>query len=101
MKNKAIVFSLHTGAFFNSLSTMLSHVLSTVFLLYYVKNLFYYYYIILLGAVKVTPGHDHNDYEIGKRHQLPFITMIDENGLISLLSDFKDEYRKFGVSFKH
>uniref|UniRef100_A0A131XVK0 Valine--tRNA ligase n=1 Tax=Ixodes ricinus TaxID=34613 RepID=A0A131XVK0_IXORI len=32
------------------------------------------------GAVKITPAHDHNDYEVGKRHKLPFITMIDDNG---------------------
>ena len=100
MKKKSF-FGLHTTAFSNSLSTILSHVLSTGFSRYFVKNLFYYYHIIFSGAVKVTPGHDHNDYEIGKRHLLPFITMIDENGLISLLSDFKDEYRKFGVSDKH
>ncbi|CAN8019258.1 unnamed protein product, partial [Ixodes persulcatus] len=34
------------------------------------------------GAVKITPAHDHNDYEVGKRHKLPFITMIDDNGNI-------------------
>ncbi|XP_064457490.1 valine--tRNA ligase-like [Ornithodoros turicata] len=34
------------------------------------------------GAVKITPAHDHNDYEVGKRHNLPFITMIDDNGNI-------------------
>jgi len=47
------------------------------------------------GAVKITPAHDHNDYEIGKRHQLPFITMIDEAGLIKDVNDFKDAYKKF------
>ncbi|CAL1537812.1 unnamed protein product [Lymnaea stagnalis] len=35
------------------------------------------------GAVKITPAHDHNDYEVGKRHNLPFITIIDNNGLIT------------------
>jgi valyl-tRNA synthetase len=35
------------------------------------------------GAVKITPAHDHNDYEVGKRHSLPFISCIDENGNIS------------------
>ena len=29
------------------------------------------------GAVKVTPGHDPNDWEIGKRHDLPVIIAID------------------------
>lgn len=32
------------------------------------------------GAVKVTPAHDPNDYEIGHRHQLEFITVMDEKG---------------------
>jgi len=34
------------------------------------------------GAVKITPAHDHNDYEVGKRHKLPFITIISDEGLI-------------------
>ncbi|CAH0751678.1 unnamed protein product [Diatraea saccharalis] len=32
------------------------------------------------GAVKITPAHDPNDYEIGKRHNLPFITILDDEG---------------------
>jgi len=47
------------------------------------------------GAVKITPAHDHNDYETGKRNKLPFITMMDENGLITDVGDYKDEYKKF------
>ncbi|XP_077987163.1 valine--tRNA ligase-like [Glandiceps talaboti] len=35
------------------------------------------------GAVKITPAHDHNDYDVGKRHDLPFLTMIDDNGNIT------------------
>ncbi len=31
------------------------------------------------GAVKVTPAHDPNDFEAGKRHQLPFIKVIGED----------------------
>lgn len=34
------------------------------------------------GAVKITPAHDPNDYEVGKRHNLPFITIFDDDGLI-------------------
>ncbi len=30
------------------------------------------------GAVKVTPAHDPNDYELGKKHNLGFITILDE-----------------------
>jgi len=32
------------------------------------------------GALKITPAHDPNDYEIGKRHQLESIYVIDERG---------------------
>ena len=32
------------------------------------------------GAVKVTPAHDPNDFEIGLRHDLPWISVIDEKG---------------------
>ncbi|PIO68932.1 putative valine--tRNA ligase [Teladorsagia circumcincta] len=35
------------------------------------------------GAVKITPAHDHNDYEVGIRHGLPFITCINDDGMIS------------------
>jgi valyl-tRNA synthetase len=31
------------------------------------------------GVVKVTPAHDANDFELGKRHSLPFVKVIDEN----------------------
>lgn len=34
------------------------------------------------GAVKITPAHDPNDYEVGKRHNLPFITIFDDDGNI-------------------
>ena len=32
------------------------------------------------GAVKVTPAHDPNDFEIGQRHDLPTLTVMDERG---------------------
>ncbi|KAL0280027.1 UNVERIFIED_CONTAM: hypothetical protein PYX00_001450 [Menopon gallinae] len=35
------------------------------------------------GAVKITPAHDHNDYEIGVRHNLQLITVIDDEGNIT------------------
>lgn len=35
------------------------------------------------GAVKITPAHDHNDYECGKRHSLPFVEMINDEGNIT------------------
>ena len=30
------------------------------------------------GAVKITPAHDFNDFEVGKRHQLQFINIFNE-----------------------
>jgi valyl-tRNA synthetase len=35
------------------------------------------------GAVKVTPAHDPNDFEIGQRHGLPMPTIMDEQGRIA------------------
>jgi valyl-tRNA synthetase len=35
------------------------------------------------GAVKITPAHDPNDYECGKRHNLEFITMLTADGSIN------------------
>ncbi len=35
------------------------------------------------GVVKVTPAHDPNDYEVGKRHDLEFITCFDEKGILN------------------
>jgi len=35
------------------------------------------------GAVKITPAHDPNDYECGKRNNLPFITIFTDDGLVS------------------
>ena len=31
------------------------------------------------GAVKITPGHDFNDFEVGRRHELEMINIFDEN----------------------
>ncbi|HOJ92778.1 MAG TPA: valine--tRNA ligase [Dictyoglomaceae bacterium] len=35
------------------------------------------------GALKVTPAHDEDDFELGKRHNLEFISVIDENGIMN------------------
>ena len=35
------------------------------------------------GAVKITPAHDFNDFEMGKRHDLEFINVLDESGVIN------------------
>jgi valyl-tRNA synthetase len=35
------------------------------------------------GAVKVTPGHDPTDYEIGQRHQLPAINIMNDDATLN------------------
>lgn len=40
------------------------------------------------GAVKVTPAHDPNDFEIGQRHGLPGLTILDERGVITAPGPF-------------
>nr|WP_049576080.1 valine--tRNA ligase [Nonomuraea sp. SBT364] len=41
------------------------------------------------GAVKVTPAHDPNDFEIGRRHSLPSLTVMDERGVITAHGPFE------------
>ncbi|MDF1685098.1 MAG: valine--tRNA ligase [Legionellaceae bacterium] len=35
------------------------------------------------GCVKITPAHDFNDYEVGKRHNLPMTTILTKKGCIN------------------
>lgn len=35
------------------------------------------------GVVKITPAHDPNDFEVGLRHNLPIINVMDENAVIN------------------
>lgn len=35
------------------------------------------------GVVKITPAHDPNDFEVGKRHDLPIINVMDENAIMN------------------
>lgn len=35
------------------------------------------------GCVKVTPAHDPNDFEMGKRHDLPFINIMNKDGSLN------------------
>ncbi len=47
------------------------------------------------GAVKITPAHDQNDYEAGKRHDLPKITVISTDGTMN--DETPEEYRGLTV----
>src|SRR3954451_678069 len=35
------------------------------------------------GAVKITPGHDFNDFEVGKRHNLEVISILNKDGTLN------------------
>jgi len=35
------------------------------------------------GAVKITPGHDFNDFEVGRRHNLPLINILNKDGTLN------------------
>lgn len=35
------------------------------------------------GAVKITPAHDFNDFEVGRRHNLPLINIFDEHACLN------------------
>jgi valyl-tRNA synthetase len=52
------------------------------------------------GAVKVTPAHDFNDFEIGKRHGLPQINVLDQEGALALL-DNEDYLRGLPEGAEH
>jgi valyl-tRNA synthetase len=39
------------------------------------------------GAVKITPAHDFNDFEVGKRHGLPQISVLDQEGSLALVGN--------------
>lgn len=46
------------------------------------------------GVVKITPAHDFNDYEVGRRHQLPMVNVMTLN------ADIRDEPEIIGVDNK-
>ena len=51
------------------------------------------------GAVKITPAHDPNDFEVGLCHNLPVIRVMDDNGVMNELAGkynglTRDECRK-------
>ncbi|MDL2306543.1 valine--tRNA ligase [Desulfovibrio sp. OttesenSCG-928-C06] len=51
------------------------------------------------GALKVTPSHDHNDWQLGFKHKLEFVQVIDDNGMMKenaaqFAGLHKDEARK-------
>lgn len=45
------------------------------------------------GAVKITPAHDPNDYEVGKRHNMKPIWVIDEQGKMKSCVEVPEKYQ--------
>jgi valyl-tRNA synthetase len=39
------------------------------------------------GAVKITPAHDFNDFDVGRRHHLPLISVLDTEGRLALVGN--------------
>jgi len=48
------------------------------------------------GCVKITPAHDHNDYEVGLRQKLPMINILNTNGTLN--DNVPEKYR--GLTMK-
>ncbi|XP_064616941.1 valine--tRNA ligase-like [Liolophura sinensis] len=38
------------------------------------------------GAVKLTPAHDHKDYDVGRKHGLPMVTILADDGRLTNVS---------------
>ena len=47
------------------------------------------------GALKITPAHDPNDWEVGKRHDLPAINVLNSNGTLN--NEVPEKYRGLSV----
>ena len=47
------------------------------------------------GVLKITPGHDFNDYDLGQKHQLPLLTILDQSGKICGTGTQYDGYDRY------
>ncbi len=53
------------------------------------------------GCVKITPAHDFNDYEVGKRHDLPLINIFTKSGVINKKAPIKYQAMDRFVAREH
>jgi len=56
------------------------------------------------GCVKITPAHDFNDYEVGKRHNLPLFCIFTKDAKVVGATDWpmvKEGLRHANISFRH
>ncbi len=51
------------------------------------------------GAVKITPAHDQNDYECGKRHKLEFINILNDDGTMNENTGAYKGMKRYDVRF--
>lgn len=49
------------------------------------------------GALKITPGHDINDYELGKRHDLEIINIMNNDGTLNAAAGKYENMDRFEV----
>ncbi len=52
------------------------------------------------GAVKITPAHDFNDFEVGERHELPKITVLDKQACVTTQHILDDLIDMDGIASK-
>ena len=45
------------------------------------------------GAVKITPAHDFNDFEVGRRHDLPLINLMTETAAMAAVPEIPEKYQ--------
>ena len=53
------------------------------------------------GCLKITPGHDFNDYEVGQRHDLPVISILTPDAAIDLEESEYHGLDRYAVSYTH
>ncbi|KAF1840032.1 valyl-tRNA synthetase-like protein [Cucurbitaria berberidis CBS 394.84] len=51
------------------------------------------------GAVKLTPAHDANDFNLGKKHQLAFINILNDNGTLNKNTGEFQGQKRFDVRY--
>ena len=51
------------------------------------------------GAVKITPAHDPNDFALGQRHNLEFVNILTDNGLMNENAGAYEGQKRFDVRY--
>ena len=52
------------------------------------------------GAVNLAPAHDHNGFELGKRHDLPFVNILNEDGTFNSNSGHYAGEKRFNARYR-